>query len=338
MENQEFIRHYSIKDVVRLRNPKVVAFGGGTGLSSILRGLKKYTNRLTAVVTMGDDGGSSGMLREDLGMLPPGDIRNCILALADDENGMQDLFNYRFDAGGLAGHSFGNLFLAAMCGISEDFYEAVCRTSDILQITGRVLPVTLDDMTLMAKMSDGSIVEGESHIPETAKTKGIAIDRMFLKNPAKALQETLDVIDAADILILGPGSLYTSLIPHLLVDGIEEAIVKSTARKYYVGNLMTQPGETTGFTQADHVRAIEKHRHTTDGKIFDTITASISDYGTQVIARYQSTGAGPVRIGNILPGYRYLTDDFAIQDMGRVRHHADLLAKCIFSDYMKNRG
>ncbi len=248
MEIKEYIREFTLKDLVHVRNPKVVAFGGGTGLSVILRGLKKYTNRLTAVVTVGDDGGSSGILREDYGILPPGDIRSCILALADDENVMQSLFNYRFTQGGLEGHNFGNLFLAAMDAISSDFFDAVRRTSDVLQITGKVLPVTLDTMVLMGKLTDGQVVEGESHIPKAAKESGASIERMFLKNPAVALPETLDAIKEADIIIVGPGSLYTSVIPHLLVDGIEEAIEESRAKKFYVGNIMTQPGETTGYT------------------------------------------------------------------------------------------
>lgn len=334
MEIQEYIREFTLKDVVRVRNPKVVAFGGGTGLSTILRGLKKYTGRLTAIVTMGDDGGSSGMLREDLGILPPGDIRNCILSLADDENGMQELFNYRFNRGGLAGHSFGNLFLAAMCGISGDFYEAVVRTSDVLQISGQVLPVTLDDMTLIGVLENGEEIVGESHIPKISKLQASPVDHICLQQAAGALPETIDIIKEADIIIFGPGSLYTSIIPHLLVDGIEEAVMDSTARKYYVGNLMTQPGETTGYTHADHIAAIEKHCHKKDRKLFQYILASDSDYGTQVMARYHRVGAEPVKCGSISSDYQVITGDFAIQDLGCVRHDADALAKAIFENYM----
>lgn len=334
MEIQEYIREYTFKDVVRVRNPKVVAFGGGTGLSTILRGLKKYTSRLTAVVTMGDDGGSSGMLRSDLGMLPPGDIRNCILALADDESVMQELFNYRFSAGGLSGHSFGNLYLAAMSGISGDFYEAVRRTSDILQITGRVLPVSLDDMTLVGTLENGMVVPGESQIPLQSLATGSPIHHLSLKTPAKALPETLEAIQNADMIVFGPGSLFTSVIPHLLVDGIEEAVIQSRARKYYIGNLMTQPGETKGFTQADHLAAIKAHRHCDYGQLIESVVANRSDFGSQVMARYSRVGAEPVLIGETLPMYRYIIDDFAIQDLGRVRHHADFLARRIFEDAM----
>lgn len=338
MEIKEYIREFSLKDVVRVRNPKVVAFGGGTGLSVILRGLKKYTNRLTAVVTVGDDGGSSGMLREDLGILPPGDIRNCILALADDEGVMNDLFNYRFDKGGLAGHSFGNLFLAAMTGISSDFYDAIVRTSDVLQITGTVLPVTLDEMVLMGELKDGTLVEGESEIPRAAAKSGSPIAKMGLKHPAAALPETLDAIKAADIIIMGPGSLYTSLIPHLLVDGIEETILASTAKKFYVGNIMMQPGETTGYTQADHLRAIEHQRRSGGQRaLFDYVIANNGALDKTLAERYRKIGSRQVLVGEQLSPYEYICDNFVIQKDRKVRHDADRLAKQIFEIYMGRR-
>lgn len=337
MEIKEYIREFTLKDVVKVRNPRVVAFGGGTGLSVILRGLKRYTNRVTAIVTMADDGGSSGMLREDLGMLPPGDIRNCILALADDENVMQALFNYRFEKGGLKGHNFGNLFLAAMSGISSDFYDAVLRTSDVLQITGRVLPVTLDNMILVGQLKNGTIIEGESQIPKAAINQKSRIEKIHLKDgKAQALPETLEAIKEADIIIMGPGSLYTSLIPHLLVGGIEKAILDSHAKKFYIGNIMTQPGETIGYTQRDHLQAIEKHQHLLDPEhpLFDDVIMNQSDFGSQVITRYQHIGSKPVAIGEKIPYYHYICDDFAIQDYGKVRHDADLLTKRIFKIYM----
>lgn len=335
MEIKEYIREFTLKDIVKVRNPRVVAFGGGTGLSTILRGLKKYTSRLTAVVTVGDDGGSSGMLREDLGILPPGDIRNCILALSDDENVMQSLFNYRFNKGGLKGHSFGNLFLAAMDGISADFYDAVKRTSDVLQISGRVLPVTLDDMTLIGELKNGRRFEGESDLPKAAINFKSPIARVSLKTPALALPETLEAILEADIIILGPGSLYTSIIPHLLVDGIEEAIMNSRARKFYVGNIMTQPGETIGYSQNDHVRAIETHQRFYDAAhpIFQYIIANQSDFEQEIIMRYQQMGSRPVTLGEKVPEYTYITDEFAVQENGKVRHDADYLAQKIFKLY-----
>ena len=334
MEIKEYIREFTLRDIVRVRNPRVVAFGGGTGLSAILRGLKKYTHRLTAVVTMADDGGSSGMLREELGMLPPGDIRNCILSLADDENVMKELFNYRFENGRLKGHSFGNLFLAAMSGISSDFYDAVRRTSDVLQITGRVLPVTLDEMTLVGTLKSGQVVEGESHIPEVVKTTQSGIDFIRLKKPAGALSETLDAIKEADIITFGPGSLYTSLIPHLLVDGVEEAIAESHAKKFYIGNLMTQPGETTGYTQEDHIRAIIKHCRIKDNPLFKYVVANNGEFGTQALLRYKEHGAVPVEIGRKIENYQYTCGNYIVQDMGKVRHDADEVAKRIFEIYM----
>ncbi|MGN0193943.1 MAG: uridine diphosphate-N-acetylglucosamine-binding protein YvcK [Pseudoramibacter sp.] len=338
MEIKEYIREFTIKDIVRVRNPRVVAFGGGTGLSVILRGLKKYTDRLTAVVTVGDDGGSSGKLREDLGILPPGDIRNCILALADDENVMQALFSYRFDKGRLKGHNFGNLFLAAMTGISSDFYDAIRRTSDVLQITGTVLPVTLDDMTLVGTLADGEVVEGESKIPVAAREAGTHIKRISLKTPAKALPETLDAIKAADIIIMGPGSLYTSVIPHLLVDGIEETIKTSGAKKFYVGNIMMQPGETIGYTQADHIRALEAHQKIKNkGPLFDYAVVNDGALSKDMLKRYASIGSKPVQIGEELYPYHYIKDHFVIQKNKRVRHDADLLAKRIFEVYMGDR-
>ena len=338
MEIKEYIREFTIKDIVRVRNPKVVAFGGGTGLSVILRGLKKYTNRLTAIVTVGDDGGSSGKLREDLGILPPGDIRNCILALADDENVMQALFNYRFDKGRLEGHNFGNLFLAAMTGISADFYDAIRRTSDVLQITGTVLPVTLDDMTLVGELANGEIVEGESKIPKAAKAAHTHIKRISLKTPAAALPETLDAIKSADIIIMGPGSLYTSVIPHLLIDGIEETIKSSTAQKFYVGNIMMQPGETIGYTQADHIRALEAHQQIKNkGPLFDNVVVNDGTLSAEMLKQYAKIGSKPVKIGQELLPYRYIKDNFVVQKDKHVRHDADLLAKRIFEVYMGDR-
>ena len=335
MEIKEYIREFTLKDIIKVRNPRVVAFGGGTGLSTILRGLKKYTSRLTAVVTVGDDGGSSGMLREDLGILPPGDIRNCILALADDENVMQSLFNYRFDKGGLKGHSFGNLFLAAMDGISVDFYDAVKRTSDVLQISGRVLPVTLDDMILVGELENGRRFEGESELPKAAINYKSPISKVSLKEPAVALPETVEAILEADIIIFGPGSLYTSVIPHLLVDGVEDAILKSRARKYYIGNIMTQPGETIGYSQNDHIRAIEKHQRFYDAAhpIFNFIIANQSDFDKEIIMRYQQMGSRPVTLGESIPEYHYIIDEFAVQEGGKVRHDADYLAQKIFKLY-----
>jgi len=239
------------------KGAKVVAIGGGTGLSMLLRGIKKYTNNITAVVTVGDDGGSSGRLREDMGILPPGDIRNCIAALADDDDLITELFQYRFKTGeGLEGHSFGNLFLTALCSITGNMVRAVQESSKVLNIRGVVLPSTLDDMKLSAEMEDGSIVEGESNIPETGKR----IKRLFTTpSDCKALPDVLKAIKQADLIILGPGSLYTSVIPNLLIKEISQAISKSNAKKIYICNIMTQPGETTGYSASEHIQAILDH-------------------------------------------------------------------------------
>ncbi|MGD9475476.1 MAG: uridine diphosphate-N-acetylglucosamine-binding protein YvcK [Eubacteriaceae bacterium] len=336
MEMKEYIREFTLKDIVKVRNPRVVAIGGGTGLSVILRGLKKYTNHLSAIVTVGDDGGGSGMLREDLGILPPGDLRSCILALADDENVMQELFNYRFPEGRMMGQSFGNLFLAAMNGISQDFYDAVRRTSDVLQIQGQVLPVTLSEMVLMATLQNGNVVEGESAIPQEAIRQKSPISQLFLK-PAEIspLPETIEAIKEADLIIIGPGSLYTSIIPNLLVEGVARAIFDSRAKRFFIGNLMTQPGETTGFSQEDHVRAIVDHLDPDEGRLFDYIMANTGCLPVSIEEKYGKCDAQTVFLDQEpLAGYSYIYDDFVTMENGYVRHDADLLAKRIFETYL----
>ena len=236
---------------------KVVVIGGGTGLSTMLRGLKQYTSHITAIVTVGDDGGGFGKLREDLGMLPPGDIRNCILALADTEPLMEDLLQYRFTEGSLKGQCFGNLFLAAMAGISENFEDAVQKMSSVLAVKGKVLPVTLDDMKLIAELENGEIIEGESKIPSEVIVRNTRIKKIAIKPiDAKPLEEAIKAINNADVIIMGPGSLYTSIIPNLLVKGIPEAICKSPAKKVYISNVMTQPGETDGFKVSNHLKVL----------------------------------------------------------------------------------
>lgn len=236
---------------------KVVVIGGGTGLSTMLRGLKQYTSHITAIVTVGDDGGGSGKLREDLGMLPPGDIRNCILALADTEPLMEDLLQYRFTEGSLKGQCFGNLFLAAMAGISENFEDAVQKMSSVLAVKGKVLPVTLDDMKLIAELENGEIIEGESKISSEVIVRNTRIKKIAIKPiDAKPLEEAIKAINNADVIIMGPGSLYTSIIPNLLVKGIPEAICKSPAKKVYISNVMTQPGETDGFKVSNHLKVL----------------------------------------------------------------------------------
>ncbi len=233
---------------------KIVAIGGGTGLSTLLRGLKRRTSNLTAIVTVSDDGGSSGRLQKELGVLPPGDVRNCLVALADDEALVTDLFRYRFTEGeGLSGHSFGNLFLAAMSGITGNFDRAIKESSRVLNIVGRVLPSTLGVVQLCAELDDGSMLKGESNI--SAATRPIV--RVFFDPPAAApLEEVIAAIRDADAIVLGPGSLFTSVAPNFLVSRIAREVAHAHAVKMYVCNVMTQPGETDGMTAADHVEAL----------------------------------------------------------------------------------
>lgn len=336
MDMKEYIREFTVKDIVKVRNPKVVAIGGGTGLSVILRGLKKYTDHLSAIVTVADDGGGSGRLREELGILPPGDIRSCILALADDENVMQELFNYRFPGGPMAGQSFGNLFLAAMNGISHDFYDAVRRTSDVLQIKGEVLPVTLAEMVLIATLKNGHSISGESAIPQAALAQASPISRIQIE-PAeiRPLPETIEAIRNADLIVLGPGSLYTSVIPNLLVKDVARAIFDSRAKRFYIGNIMTQPGETDGYSLEDHIRAIEAHLDPSEGRLFDYVVANTGSLPPSIAEKYRKCQADSVDTGPPLSHYHYLPDDYVVMEKGFVRHNADLLARRIFETYLK---
>ena len=316
------------------RGPKIVAIGGGTGLSMLLKGIKHITNNITAVVTVGDDGGSSGRLREDLGVLPPGDIRNCIAALADDEDLITKLFQYRFKSGeGLEGHSFGNLFLTALCAITGDMVRAVKESSNVLSIRGRVLPSTLDDMKLVAEMEDGRIIHGESNIPE-AHGK---IKRLFT-DPAhcKPLEDVITAIKEADIIILGPGSLYTSVIPNLLVEEVAKEVASSNARKIYVCNIMTQPGETDNYSVSDHLNALMQHANSTD--IIDTVLVNDCIPGN-LANKYEMAGSYPVIIDyeNIKKSGIKIFSRKLIEDSkeGLVRHSSNRVARAIYYWYKK---
>lgn len=265
-------------------NTKIVAIGGGTGLSILLRGLKLVTENITAIVNVVDDGGGSGVLREDLAMLPPGDIRNCILGLASKEPVLQELFAYRFDEGRYKNQSFGNLMIAAMVGISDNFEDAISKISDIFALRGVVLPATNEDVHLVAELQDGTVIRGESKIPYQVLKKQSPIKRVYLKPEcAKALDGSIKAIEEADIIMIGPGSLYTSLIPNLLVGGISEAIKRSNSTKIYVANLMTQPGETDNFSITDHVKAISAH---TNLVTFDYVIANNREVSKEVKDRY----------------------------------------------------
>jgi uncharacterized cofD-like protein len=310
--------------------PRVVVIGGGTGLSTMLRGLKQYTSNIVAIVTVTDDGGSSGKLQRQLSILPPGDIRNCLVALADSEGTMTDLLQYRFRGQGigegLRDHAFGNLFIAAMCDIAGgDFEEAVRRTSRVLNIRGRVLPSTLKRVSLVAEMEDGSTVEGETNIVHSP----LRIRRVAL-NPAdaEAPEEVIEAIRLADIIVVGPGSIYTSVVPNLLVHGIPEAIYRSPAKKVFICNVMTQPGESDGFTASDHLRAIEAHvrRPVVQYVVVNTGTPSL-----ELLDKYRQTGATLVepdidRVRKM--GYRTLPGNYvSLTDV--VRHDPARLAEAI---------
>lgn len=277
------------------RGPRIAAIGGGTGLSTMLRGLKSYVRDLTAIVTVADDGGGSGVLRQELGMLPPGDIRNCLEALANVEPVMSELLHYRFTEGSLQGQSFGNLFLAALNGISGGhFDQAVRRMSQVLAITGTVLPVTTSDVRLEAEFENGARVLGESKIFYCKKREDCRIRRVrLLPERPPALPEALTAIREADMILLGPGSLYTSVIPNLLVEGVADAIAASSALKVYVANIMTQEGETEGCTCADHIRAI--FQHAGEG-LFSLCLVNSTPMPDGVIARYEREGAEPLHL------------------------------------------
>lgn len=275
------------------KGPKIVAIGGGTGLSTMLRGLKRHTNNLTAIVTVADDGGGSGVLRQELGMLPPGDVRNCLEALANVEPLMGELLHYRFTEGSLKGQSFGNLFLAALNGIAGSFDQAVSLMSQVLAITGRVIPVTTANVQLEAEFENGAKVLGESKIFYCKKREDCRIRRVrLLPERPPALAPALEAIREADMIVLGPGSLYTSVIPNLLVDGIAQAIADSDALKVYVANVMTQEGETEGYTNADHIQAI--FQHSLPG-LFHLCLVNSATIPQGLTERYAQEGAEPVR-------------------------------------------
>ena len=323
MENRSTSYHVS-----RGGGPRITVIGGGHGLSNMLRGLKQYTEHISAVVTVADDGGSSGMLRQDLGMPPPGDIRNCLEALANTEPLMRELMHYRFKDGSLAGQSFGNLFIAALNGISPSFDVAVTRMSEVLAITGRVLPVTTADVRLEAEFENGASVVGESKIFCCKKQENCRITKVRLQpEDARALPAAVAAIQEADILVLGPGSLYTSIIPNLLVNGIVEAIQRSDALKIYVANVMTQEGETEGYTLSDHIQALFKH---SAPKLFDLCLVNSAPIPKEIADRYAEEGAELLRYdaeacGAL--GVEVALRPISMLDGGYVRHNPDLLAR-----------
>jgi len=320
---------------------RVLAVGGGTGLSTVLRGLKYHVtqparaadfhptiSRLTAVVTVTDEGGSSGRLRRDLRILPPGDIRNCLVALAEDEQLLTKLFNYRFTKGqGLRGHSLGNLLLAALTHLTHDFAKAVCLSSEVLAIRGEIFPSTLADVHLKAVRSDGVVLHGERSI---TRTRVPIRSLQIVPVHCRPLPETLAAIREADLITFGPGSLYTSLVPNLLVQGIPAVIARARAVKVLVCNLMTQPGETRGYSAADHVRALHEHA---GHKLFDYVVLNTRPLSSRLLARYAAEGAEPVRrdLDAVRAlGVKPLCADLLIEDHV-ARHNSRYLAEILLS-------
>lgn len=311
--------------------PRIVTIGGGTGLSVLLRGLKRFTSNLTAIVTVADDGGGSGILRENMGMLPPGDIRNCVVALANTEPIIEQLMQYRFKDGQLKGQSFGNLFIAALNDICGSFDQAIKEISNVLAVTGKVLPVTLDDMVLFAELEDGTVIKGESQIPIKQQNANQRIKRVFIKpSNCKALPEAIEEIQNADAIILGPGSLYTSIIPNLLVKDISKAISKSDAIKIYVGNIMTQQGETIGYSMGDHIGAIYEHADKINIDYAIVNNGTVPEY---LIEKYRTENATPVKIDyNSIKAMniKLIEDDFVSIEKDFLRHDYNYLSELIF--------
>ena len=307
--------------------PKIVSIGGGTGLSTLLRGLKNISVDLSVIVTVTDDGGSSGRLREDLGVLPPGDIRNCMLALSEDENLMTQLFRFRFDGKGeLHGHSFGNIFLTAMAGVTRDFAEAVRLTSEVLAIKGVIYPSTNSSVTLRAEFEDGESADGETKISGAHK-KIRKIE--LIPAHVQPLEGALKAIAGADLITIGPGSLYTSLVPNLLVERIVAAIEASPAAKIYVQNIMTQPGETDGMSTADHLEALM--RHSAGKQLFSGIVVNNAVPTDDLLRKYHAEGAELVAIDRIrLTQLGLQCSEFDLLARGAaIRHDPNRLAQAV---------
>jgi len=329
-----------------IRGLRVVALGGGTGLSALLRGLREHVVRgpvrlptrerpisdLAAVVTVTDDGGSSGRLRREHQILPPGDIRNCMVALSKDEALLSRLFQYRFHTGrGLAGHSFGNLFLAALTHVTGDFAEAVRVSSEVLAIRGRIFPSTTANVTLIATLANGKRVRGETNISHSK----VPIRRIELSpHGARPLPRAIEAIQNADLILMGPGSLYTSVIPNLLIPGVAQAIRRSRAPRVYIANLMTQPGETTHYTLSQHLRAIEEHvgKH-----LVNYVVANSRPVAPEVARRYRAEGAEPVLVDQAQitrMKVRLIADDL-LEEHGLIRHNSPRLAALLLKKFLR---
>jgi uncharacterized cofD-like protein len=315
------------------RGPKIVTIGGGTGLSNLLRGLKQYSSNITAIVTVADDGGSSGRLRREMGVIPPGDIRNCLAALADEEKLLTELFQYRFHSGdGLSGHSFGNLFLTAMTEITGDLERGIAASSKVLAVRGKVLPSTLEQVMLYARLTDGRLIEGESNITKAGGT----IEKIGChpSNPP-ALPAAIRAIEEADYIIIGPGSLFTSIIPNLLIPQIREALLNIQIPKIYICNIMTEPGETDGFTVADHIYAINQ---VCGKRLCDAVLVQRKPPSEDFLNKYSQKNSHPVFLDkedvyNL--GCRLVLADIMEEDRikGYLRHDPYRLARALLKWY-----
>jgi len=319
---------------------KLVVFGGGTGLSILLRGLKKYTRDISAVVTVADNGGGSGVLREVLGMLPPGDMRNCIIALSDVEPTMVRLMQHRFKDGYLNGQSFGNLLIAAMYELFGDYEHALKEIGSIFRLSGKVLPMTLQDSQLKAYLDNGECILGEKDIPEFVSKSGCRIDRVSLvPDMCEPLEETVRDIKQADIIVLGPGSLYTSVIPNLLVRNISDLIAESKAAKFYICNLMTQPGETDNYNVYDHVSAIIKH---SNRYVIDFVIANDELISEKQIENYKFKGAKQILIDDEQTrqleemNIKVISSNFVEIRKNYIRHDSDKIGRLLCS-YTKEK-
>jgi len=314
---------------------KVVVFGGGTGLSILLRGIKLYTKDISAVVTVADNGGGSGVLREDLGMLPPGDMRNCITALADIEPTMIKLLQHRFKDGYLNGQSFGNLLIAAMYEIFGDYEHALKEIGSIFRLSGKVLPMTLQDTQLKALLDNGDYILGEKDIPEYVSRSNSKIDKIQLvPELCKPLEETVNDIKDADVIVLGPGSLYTSVIPNILVHDIPKLITQSKATVFYICNVMTQPGETDDYDVVDHVNAIIKHSYR---NLIDYVIVNDELISEDLIQNYKYKGAKQVLIDeeqkNQLEeiNIKVISSNFIDIRKNYIRHNAEKIGKVLYN-------
>ncbi len=311
---------------------KIVCIGGGTGLSTMLRGLKIYTNNLTAIVTVADNGGGSGVLRKELNILPPGDIRNCILALAETEPLMQKILGYRFKEGRLEGQSLGNLFIAALNDILGSFELAVEKFNEVLAVKGKVLPVTIENVQLRALFNNGDIIVGETEIVNECKINGGTIHKInLIPEKPKAYEKVITALEEAEIIVLGPGSLYTSIIPNLLVEGVSEAIKKSNAKIVYVSNLMTQPGETYKYSLGKHISVIEEYL---GNNIIKYVVVNKQEIEEEVLELYEEDGAEQVII-DIISDNNCKVIRGALAKVNRedcyIRHDSEELAKILIN-------